>query len=81
MIHEIMGIWFGSMHTLATATAYAMMDLAMHQDHIEALREEVNGEKYKDFESTTEGLPLLDSFIKESARMTAFDAGKRPRKL
>lgn len=55
---------------------YAVYDLCLHPEYIEPLREEIEGPKYIEFSKTAEGLPLLDSFIKESARLTPVEASK-----
>ena len=88
-----MGIWYGSVHTLAIvckpvqekldrltwgsqATTYTLVDLYSHEEYIEPLRNEVQGSLYDDFKKTADGLPLLDSFIRESARLSAFESSK-----
>lgn len=40
------------------------------------LRKEVESSQYAAFEKTAQGLPLLDSFIKESARLTPVESSK-----
>ncbi|KAI0101984.1 cytochrome P450 [Nemania sp. FL0031] len=51
IIHELMAIWFGSVHALSTTIT-----------------------DYADFERTGSGLPFLDSFLKESARLTPVES-------
>lgn len=46
----------------------------MHPDYIEPLRKELEGAQYTEFEKTSRGLPLLDSFIRESARLTPVES-------
>jgi hypothetical protein len=55
---------------------YALFDLCLHPEYIEALRAEVDGSAFEDFVRTTKGLPLLDSFIKESSRLSPIEASK-----
>lgn len=68
-----MAIWFGSVHILSTTIVYVIHDLCLHSEYIEPIREELET-CYQDFERTGQGLPLLDSFIKESARLTPVES-------
>ncbi|EHK96392.1 putative Ent-kaurene oxidase [Glarea lozoyensis 74030] len=74
IVHELMAIWFGSVHVLTTTIAFAMHDLCLHPEHTEPLRTELRSDAYSEFERTGKGLPLLDSFIKESARLTPVES-------
>lgn len=56
---------------------FAIHDICLHPEYVEPLRRELEGE-YSVFERTAQGLPLLDSFIKESARLTPVEASKEP---
>jgi cytochrome P450 len=62
--------------TLSQATTYALLDLYSHPEYIEPLREEVEGPSFAEFARDSQGLPLLDSFLKESARLSAFESSK-----
>ncbi|KAI1126713.1 cytochrome P450 [Nemania abortiva] len=64
---ELMAIWFGACYSLSVTSAFTIQDLCRHSDHIPYLRAEIEGQ-YHQFEATGKGLPLLDSFLKESAR-------------
>lgn len=75
VIYELMAIWFGSVHILSTTIVYVVHDLCLHPEYLEPLRKELE-ESYADFEKTGKGLPLLDSFIKESARLTPVESSK-----
>ena len=55
-------------------TTYALFDLCRHPEYVEPLRKELKGPEYHKFVATTDGLPLLDSFVKESARMHPIDS-------
>lgn len=70
MVGEIMGIWYGSVHTLAIAITYALIDLYSHEEYIGPLRHELQGQAL----GQLDGLPLLDAFLKESARVSAFES-------
>ena len=52
------------------------MDLYSHPECIERLREELQGQMFERFRATTNGLPLLDSFLKESLRVNSFETSK-----
>ncbi|KAI0183417.1 cytochrome P450 [Xylaria flabelliformis] len=73
IVHERIAIWFGSVHALSTTITFAIQDLCLHPEYIETLRKE-NESLYIEFEQTGQGLPLLDSFIKESARLTPVES-------
>jgi cytochrome P450 len=68
-----MAIWFGSVHILSTTIVYVLHDLCLHPEYIDPIRAELAA-SYADFERTGHGLPLLDSFIKESARLTPVES-------
>ncbi|KAK4185240.1 Ent-kaurene oxidase [Podospora australis] len=73
IVHELMAIWFGSVHAVSTTVTFAIHDLCLHPEYVEPIRQELLA-GYADFEKTGLGLPLLDSFIKESARITPVEA-------
>jgi hypothetical protein len=69
---------FGSMTDLKSQTVtFAIHDLCLHPEYVEPLRTECNAQ-YADFERTGTGLPLLDSFVKESARLTPVESCDYP---
>ncbi|KAI1306229.1 cytochrome P450 [Xylaria venustula] len=72
IVHELMTIWFGSVHALSTTITFAIPDLCLHPEYTVHLREEFV-RTYADFEKSLEGLPV-GSFIKESARLTPVEA-------
>ena len=74
IVHELMAIWFGSVHALSTTITFAIHDLCLHPEYVEPLRRELGSPQYAEFEKTCSGLPLLDSFIKESARLTPVES-------
>ncbi|KAI0019487.1 cytochrome P450 [Xylariomycetidae sp. FL0641] len=73
IIYELMAIWFGSVHILSTTIVFAIQDLCIHPEYVEPLRRELKT-SYCEFERTGQGLPLLDSFLKESARLTPVES-------
>ncbi|KAI0865027.1 cytochrome P450 [Xylaria cubensis] len=72
--YEIIAIWFGSVHALSATVTYVMFDLCAHPEYVEPLRKEVESPEFDEFMKTTKGLPLLDSFIKESSRLSPIEA-------
>ncbi|KAL4744749.1 hypothetical protein BDW72DRAFT_199290 [Aspergillus terricola var. indicus] len=73
VVHELMAIWFGSVHALTTTITFAIHDLCLHPEYTQPLRAELEAD-YSQFLQTGRGLPLLDSFIKESARLTPVES-------
>jgi cytochrome P450 len=71
--HEVMALWFGSIHGLSISTTFALFALCNNPEYVEPLRAELESEEWARFIETSNGLPLLDSFIKESARMQPMD--------
>ena len=47
----------------------------MNPEYVEPLRKEIESPAYQAWEETGNGLPLLDSFLKESARLNPLDNG------
>lgn len=75
LVGEIMAAWYGSLHTLSISMTNALIDLYSHPDYIESLRREVQGPMFTDFvKGNVEGLPEIDSFLRESVRNNAFEA-------
>ena len=54
------------------AITYALIDLYSHEEYIGPLRHEVQGQAL----GQLDGLPLLDAFLKESARVSAFESSE-----
>jgi cytochrome P450 len=73
VVHELMAIWFGSVHAVSTTVTFSIHDLCLHPEYVEPLRAELQA-GYTAFEQTGRGLPLLDSFIKESARLSPVES-------
>ncbi|KAH4001641.1 hypothetical protein HBI56_065490 [Parastagonospora nodorum] len=73
IVHELMALWFGAVHTMAMATTFAIRDVCMHPEYLQALRAEIESPAYLKWEATGTGMPLLDSFLKESARLNPLD--------
>ena len=56
---------------------FALYDICMHREYVAPLRDELSGPAFQGFERDGQGLPLMDSFLKESARLTPIEGGKR----
>ncbi|KAF2972271.1 hypothetical protein GQX73_g1247 [Xylaria multiplex] len=74
--YEIIAIWFGSFHALSATVTFVLFDLCENPEYVSPLREEVESPEFDNFMRTTKGLPLLDSFIKESSRLNPIESSK-----
>lgn len=75
IVQAVLGLWFASVHQPAIQLVYTIEALCKHTEYLEPLREEIrqhmgNGESALAFDH----MPLLDSFLKESARMYPSDS-------
>lgn len=73
------GIILRPLHGLLTGdktVCFAVHDLCLHSEYIELLRKELEGPQWEAFEKTGNGLPFLDSFLKESMRTTPVESSK-----
>ena len=52
------------------------MDLYSNEQYIEPLRKELEKGSFVDLRKSAEGLPLPDGFLKESARLSAFESSR-----
>lgn len=79
IVQVLLGIWFASVHQPALSLVYALDDLCQHPDVVEPLRNELRicDAARGDLDS----LPLLDSFLKESARLHPSDSISVRRKV
>ena len=57
---------------------FTIQDLCIHREYVPLLRREFESPEYVTFEAKARGLPLLDSLIKESARLTPVESRKYP---
>ncbi|KAL4786385.1 cytochrome P450 [Aspergillus varians] len=74
MVGEIIAVWFGSVHQLAMTTTYAIEDICLHDEYVQPLREEIHEHLIGPSPRGLAGMPLLDSFVRESIRCTNSDA-------
>ncbi|KAI4173842.1 MAG: hypothetical protein LQ348_006460 [Seirophora lacunosa] len=73
--HVCLGIFFFTVVGLSNTTTFALADLSRQTECLDPLRQELLGE-WDGFKRKAEGLPLLDSFIKESTRLSGTEWGK-----
>ncbi|KAK4675358.1 hypothetical protein QC764_503660 [Podospora pseudoanserina] len=65
----------GSVHITSTTVCFAIHDLCLHPEYVEPLRKEIEATGWETFEkSGGKCFPLLDSFMKESARITPVES-------
>ncbi|KZF26778.1 cytochrome P450 [Xylona heveae TC161] len=80
IVAKICALWFGSVHQLAMTLTFALYDLGTYPEYVDPLRKELEmhnteselsslKERWRAFDR----LPVLDSFLKESARLHPSD--------
>ncbi|KAK4071690.1 uncharacterized protein Triagg1_5928 [Trichoderma aggressivum f. europaeum] len=75
IVHELMALWFGSVHITSTTACFALHHLCIHSEYIEPLRNEIESIGWENFDqSGGKAFPLLDSFMKESARLNPVES-------
>ncbi|KAK2591239.1 hypothetical protein QQS21_011081 [Conoideocrella luteorostrata] len=81
VIHELLAVWFGSVHITSTTACFALFDLCLHPEYVEPLRHEIETTTWETFDASGGRIfPLMDSFIKESARLTPVESVSTRRK-
>lgn len=75
----VLGIWFAAVHQPATSLAYALSDIRQHSEYKDTLEKEL-GDGSTDGKDL-DGMPLLDGFLKESARLCPSDSISCRRKV
>lgn len=76
IVHELIAVWFGSVHIASTTACAAAFDLCDHPDMVDILRQEIEHTGWLEFDrSGGQILPLMDSFMKESARLNPIESG------
>ncbi|EAA67059.1 hypothetical protein AN8437.2 [Aspergillus nidulans FGSC A4] len=85
IVQVLLGIWFASVHQPAMCLFYALDDLCLHPEYVVPLREKISQavqvqDPILEFDTTRtckidiSTLPLLDAFLKESARLHPTDS-------
>ncbi|KAK9419292.1 putative Cytochrome P450 [Seiridium unicorne] len=81
VVHELVALWYGSVHITSVSACFALLDLCHHKEYAEPLRREVENTGWEAFDKSGGRLfPLMDSFIKESARMNPVECMSTRRK-
>lgn len=94
VVHELIAVWFGSVHITSTVRAItlrpnlhladkriqtacvALFDLCERPEYIDILRQEIEHTGWEEFDKSGGKLfPLMDSFMKESARLCPIESG------
>ncbi|KAL4935822.1 hypothetical protein BDV06DRAFT_233927 [Aspergillus oleicola] len=90
IVQVLLGIWFASVHQPAMCLFYALDDLCRHPQYIQPLRDELSlsqammkPSSYPESDSIidTDTTPLLDAFLRESARLNPTDSISMRRKV
>lgn len=71
---------FGSAYQMPMLVSFAMYNLCKHPEHLQPLREEILRSGEVLFNHQNNELPLLDSFLKETARLNPVTIFSMPRK-
>ncbi len=79
IVQVVLGIWFAAVHQPAMSLVYALGDLCQHPEYVNALKKEL-GDGSAD-RKYLESMPLLDAFLKESARLHPSDSISCRRKV
>ncbi|KAL4738632.1 cytochrome P450 [Aspergillus similis] len=75
LVQQTIALMFASAHQIPMALAYAIYDLCVHPQYISPLRQEIDhARRTKAFKDQFNHMPLMDSFLKESARLSPLDA-------
>lgn len=74
---SLLGIWFAAAHQPWMNLHFIMIEICTRPQWQEALRQEIQQHSPLDYK-TLEGLPLLDSFIKETVRLKPLDTRTSP---
>ncbi|KAI0845840.1 putative cytochrome P450 [Daldinia vernicosa] len=70
VVHELVALWYGSVHITSVTACLALFDLCNQEDYAQPLRDEIKNTGWESFDKSGGRLfPLMDSFIKESARL------------
>lgn len=75
IIQAVLGLWFASVHQPTIQLDYAIDALCKHPEYTNPLREEIQQNLGKGESALAfDGMPLLDRFLKKSARLDPSDS-------
>ncbi|KAI1483289.1 putative cytochrome P450 [Daldinia eschscholtzii] len=81
VVHELIALWYGAVHITSVTACLAMFDLCNNAEYTLTLRNEIKNTGWETFERSGGRLfPLMDSFIKESARLNPVECMSTRRK-
>lgn len=75
LAQSLLGMWFAASHQPWMNTVFIIQQLCMYPDWQQKLAEEIGDLNDLDY-NKLQGLPLLDSFIKETVRLNPLDTSK-----
>ncbi|KAL9581727.1 MAG: hypothetical protein Q9203_005780 [Teloschistes exilis] len=81
LLREVIGHLIFSSHAPKFALVMAVHSLCLHPEYLEPLREEAQAAASTDFAQDGDEMPLLDSFLRESARLNPIDGVSMRRKV
>ncbi|KAI9814562.1 MAG: hypothetical protein M1827_003117 [Pycnora praestabilis] len=81
IVRQVLAFVFGSAHQMPMLISFVLYNLCIHPEYIDPLREEIARKGNDEFTSQNEDMPLLDSFIKETARLNPPTIIGVPRKI
>ncbi|PQE04900.1 cytochrome P450 protein [Rutstroemia sp. NJR-2017a BBW] len=75
IVHELIALWFGSVHITSTTAFFVLQDLCLHPEYIPMIRQDIERVGWDSFDqSKGRDYPLLDSFMKESSRLNPVES-------
>ncbi|KAI1758507.1 putative cytochrome P450 [Hypoxylon sp. FL1150] len=81
VVHELVALWYGSVHITSVSACLALLDLCNHNEYAQPLKKEIEDTEWEAFDKSGGRLfPLMDSFIKESARLNPVECMSTRRK-
>ncbi|KAK8015238.1 cytochrome p450 [Apiospora arundinis] len=81
VVHELIALWYGSVHITSVTACFALLDLCNHPEYVAPLRKEVENTGWEVFDKAGgRAFPLMDSFIKESSRLNPVECMSTRRK-
>lgn len=75
---NLLGVWFAASHQPWMTLNFILLELCARPEWQETLREELGQAGAITTWHALDGLPLLDSFMKETVRMNPLDTCKSP---
>ncbi|KAI4213103.1 MAG: hypothetical protein LQ351_004257 [Letrouitia transgressa] len=79
-VDQTIGLLLASAHQFPMILSYIIFNLCIHPEYIERLRQESGSFQNSGDHEAIDNMPLLDSFIKESARLNPLDSLTMQRK-